>query len=245
MFIHSQAGIIVGKTVLLRSTKFSQRSGGIVNYFDDVVLTTRFVFMFLIGLEVDIIYLRQTIHRSCSIALASIAACIVLALVASPLLYHYLASDGANFPLFVITIGLFLSNTASPVLVCIVTELKLVSSKIGKLAISSAVVNDLTAVVAYVWYSLEYGSDGFVPGFPGRFIDLLLWVIIIALAMLFMKWLVKIVNSRNRKKRYTQTLLALLNMFQEIYIILLVEEQNSTTYTIKMNVNWTNTRLVI
>jgi Kef-type K+ transport system membrane component KefB len=212
-----QAGIIVGNTFLLKNTKFSQRSGGIANYFDYVVLTTRFIFMFLIGLEVDIIYLRQNIRRCCSIAFASIAACVLLVLVASPLLYHYLALDGANMPLFIITIGLFLSNSASPVLVCIVTDLKLVSSNIGKLSISSAVVNDLTAVVANVLYSIEFvSSEEFIKGSLGRLLHLLVWVIIVALIMLLMKWMVKFVNVRNRKKRYTQILLALLNMFQEI-----------------------------
>jgi Kef-type K+ transport system membrane component KefB len=231
MFINSQAGIIVGNTVLLKNTKFSERSGGIVKYFDNLVLTTRFVFMFLIGLEVDIIYLRQNIRRCGSIAFASIAACILLVLVASPLLYHYLALDGANMPLFIITIGLFLSNSASPVLICIVTEMKLVSSKIGKLAISSAVINDLTAVVGYVLYAMEYErSDGIIKNPSGRLLDLLAWAIVVALIMLIMKWLVKFVNVWNRKKRCTQTLLELLNSFFKKYILYvwLVEEQNKT-----------------
>ncbi|KAJ3691294.1 hypothetical protein LUZ61_020458 [Rhynchospora tenuis] len=199
------AGIIVGRTVLLSRTKFSESSGNIVDYFSDVVLQARVVFMFVIGLEVDVMYLRQNIRRACSIALASISACMVLSLAASPLLYARLSSDGASRTLFIVTIGLFLSNSASPVLVCIATDLKLVSSKIGKLAISSAVLNDLTAVVAFFLYSLQLRrsySAVLSKGIPGKMLDLLVWVILVGLAMLLMKWLVKILNARNRKKRY-------------------------------------------
>ncbi|KAJ1692579.1 hypothetical protein LUZ63_009277 [Rhynchospora breviuscula] len=185
------AGIIVGRTVLLNSTKFSDSSGNIIDYFSDVVLQARVVFMFVIGLEVDVMYLRQNIRRACSIALASISACMALSLAASPLLYPRLSRDGASRLLFILTIGLFLSNSASPVLVCIATDLKLVSSKIGKLAISSAVVNDLTAVVAFFLYSLQLRrsySAVLSKGIPGKMLDLLVWVILVGLAMLLMKW---------------------------------------------------------
>ncbi|KAJ4806257.1 Cation/H(+) antiporter 15 [Rhynchospora pubera] len=184
------AGIIVGKTVLL-NTKFSESSGNIIDYFSDVVLQARVVFMFVIGLEVDIMYLRQNIRRACSIALASISACMALSLAASPLLYPRLSRVGASRLLFILTIGLFLSNSASPVLVCISTDLKLVSSKIGKLAISSAVVNDLIAVVAFFLYSLQLRrsySAVLSKGIPGKMLDLLVWVILVGLAMLLMKW---------------------------------------------------------
>ncbi|KAJ4795776.1 Cation/H(+) antiporter [Rhynchospora pubera] len=184
------AGIMVGRTVLL-NPKFSESSGNIVDYFSDVVLQARVVFMFNIGLEVDVVYLRQNISRACSIALASISACMALSLAASPLLYPLLSRDGASRLLFILTIGLFLSNSASPVLVCIATDLKLVSSKIGKLAISSAVVNDLTAVVAFFLYSLQLRrsySAVLSNGIPGKMLDLLVWVILVSLAMLLMKW---------------------------------------------------------
>ncbi|KAJ4819600.1 Cation/H(+) antiporter [Rhynchospora pubera] len=184
------AGIMVGRTVLL-NPKFSESSGNIVDYFSDVVLQARVVFMFIIGLEVDVVYLRQNISRACSIALASISACMALSLAASPLLYPLLSRDGASRLLFILTIGLFLSNSASPVLVCIATDLKLVSSKIGKLAISSAVVNDLTAVVAFFLYSLQLRrsySAVLSNGIPGKMLDLLVWVILVSLAMLLMKW---------------------------------------------------------
>lgn len=194
--------------------KFIKDSGGLIDQMDDVVSNCRVFFLFLISLEMDIIYLRQNLHKSALIAFAGIIICVILTLPLSPILYHLLACNNANFPLFLLMISLFLSSTAPPVLIRIITELKLASSNTGKLPIGSPIVNDITVVIFLAFCSIEKKSEhSLVFQLKDRIHDVVIWFTITAMSILFIAWMVKTCNGCHPEKRYGQTLLSHLTVF--------------------------------
>ncbi|GJN14460.1 hypothetical protein PR202_gb01292 [Eleusine coracana subsp. coracana] len=127
-----------------------------------IIYFIRIVFMFFIGLELDLVYLRHNLRRSVAVACGGSAVCLVLAALGGPFLYGLLHPDDqasfhperiyASTALFM----LFLTSTASPVLIRVVTELKLTASETGQLAIGAAFANDMASLAAFSVMSINY-----------------------------------------------------------------------------------------
>ncbi|EPS59894.1 hypothetical protein M569_14908, partial [Genlisea aurea] len=138
-------GIILGPSVLGRSKKFADtifplRSLMILETMANVGLL---YFLFLVGVEMDIGVIRRTGKRAFTIALSGM----ILPFVIGSSFAFLIHSDSEIVPLgtFILFLGVALSVTAFPVLARILAELKLLNTEIGRIAMSSALINDMCA----------------------------------------------------------------------------------------------------
>ncbi|KAK9099321.1 hypothetical protein Syun_026366 [Stephania yunnanensis] len=102
------------------------------------------LFLFLVGIELDPKSLRQTGKKSLAIAAAGISVPFALAIGNSYVLRQTISKGGA-FPPFLVFMGVAFSVTAFPVLARILAELKLLTTNVGRMAMSAAAVNDVFA----------------------------------------------------------------------------------------------------
>jgi Kef-type K+ transport system membrane component KefB len=103
------------------------------------------LFMFLVGLELDLSVMRAHSRATLAISHASIVVPFVLGSVAAIWLYPSLGTATASFPVFALFLGVSLSVTAFPVLARILTDNSLNKTAMGVMALTCAAVDDVTA----------------------------------------------------------------------------------------------------
>lgn len=115
------------------------------------------LFMFLVGLEFDPRLLQGQARASIAISNAGIAVPFVCgALLAVPLAERF-APEGVTTLSLALFLGTAMSVTAFPVLARILTERRLLKTRVGAIALASAAVND---VVAWCLLALVVGVVG-------------------------------------------------------------------------------------
>jgi Kef-type K+ transport system membrane component KefB len=102
------------------------------------------LFMFLIGLELDLTMLRGNRHKALVISPASVVVPIVLGGVLALWLYPRLGGDADRLG-FTLFVGAAMGITAFPVLARVLQETGLYRTRIGVLTITCAAVDDVTA----------------------------------------------------------------------------------------------------
>lgn len=142
--VNLQGGIILGPSVLGRNHQFANtifplRSVMVLETMANVGLL---YFLFLVGVEMDISVIRRTGKKSLLIAVAGMVLPFIIG--AS---FSFLLQNGSDMSqgTFILFLGVSLSVTSFPVLARILAELKLINTEIGKVAMSSALVNDMCA----------------------------------------------------------------------------------------------------
>lgn len=102
-------------------------------------------FLFLVGVEMDLGVIRRTGRKAIIIAIAGMILPFLIGISFSFLLLQktQMVKQGT----FILFLGVALSVTAFPVLARILAELKLLNTEIGRIAMSSALVNDMCAWV--------------------------------------------------------------------------------------------------
>lgn len=149
------AGILLGPSLLgwlapgASAVLFPKQSLAALGLVAQVGLS---LFMFLIGLELDPKLLRGRGRASVAISHSSIVAPFSLGALLALYLYPRLSSPGVSFTAFALFMGAAMSVTAFPVLARILSERRLLRSKVGALTITCAAVDDVTAwcILAFV-----------------------------------------------------------------------------------------------
>lgn len=103
------------------------------------------LFVFLVGVELDLSALRKVGKLAFVVSQASIVTPLILGSLFALLLYPEFSSEDVSAPAFALFIGAAMSITAFPVLARILKERGLTNSRLGVIAIASAAVNDVTA----------------------------------------------------------------------------------------------------
>jgi Kef-type K+ transport system membrane component KefB len=103
------------------------------------------LFMFIVGMDLNVQHLRQKAHAAVLVSHASIIVPFLLGVALSLLLYPSIASLQVSFTPFALFIGVAMSITAFPVLARIIEERGLKNTHLGSTAIACAAVDDVTA----------------------------------------------------------------------------------------------------
>ncbi|HEX5171584.1 MAG TPA: cation:proton antiporter [Cyclobacteriaceae bacterium] len=114
------------------------------------------LFMFIIGMELDVKVLKNQASAAVVVSHASILFPYFMGVVLAYFIYTEFAPDGVSFAAFALFLGIAMSITAFPVLARIIQERGLSKTPLGTMAITCAAADDvsawciLAAVVAFV-----------------------------------------------------------------------------------------------
>jgi len=180
------AGIILGPSVIgmyfpeFTATLFPSESLGNLQFLSQIGLI---LFMFVIGMELDLNVLKNKAHDAVVISHASIIIPFTLGIGLAYYIYLNFAPEGVKFTSFGLFLGIAMSITAFPVLARIVQERGLQKTRLGTIVITCAAADDITAwcILAAVIAIVKAGS------FTSA-------LYIIALAALYVLFMIKIVK---------------------------------------------------
>ena len=103
------------------------------------------LFMFIVGTELNLRYVREKGSAAVMISHASIIVPFLLGTALSLFLFRELAAPGTSFNAFALFIGVAMSITAFPVLARILEDRGLSHTTLGSIALTCAAVDDVTA----------------------------------------------------------------------------------------------------
>ncbi|EOD50966.1 putative k+ homeostasis protein kha1 protein [Neofusicoccum parvum UCRNP2] len=141
------------------------------------------LFLFLVGLEVDLRFLLSNWKIALSVGLAGMALPFGLGAAISYGLYHEFRGEGSTVPIdfgvYLLFIGVAMAITAFPVLCRILTELKLLMTPVGVIVLSAGVGND---VVGWILLALCVALVNAGTGLTA------LWVLLVAVGYVIFIW---------------------------------------------------------
>jgi Kef-type K+ transport system membrane component KefB len=134
------------------------------------------LFMFAVGMEVDMSHLRSKAQAAIAVSHASILVPYLLGVLLAFFLFSELAAPGTTFTAFALFMGISMSITAFPVLARILQERGMSRTSLGSTAITCAAVDDVSAwsILAFVVAIARATSLG------GSLLSLLLVLLFIA-----------------------------------------------------------------
>ena len=103
------------------------------------------LYMFLVGLELDLALLRSTVSITVAISTASIVVPFVLGAGLSAAIFDTFSPPGVPFSSFMLFVGVAMSITAFPVLARILQDRGLQQTRLGTMALTCAAINDAIA----------------------------------------------------------------------------------------------------
>lgn len=142
------AGIVLGPSLLglffpeVSGFLFAKESLPNLQFLSQVGLI---LFMYVIGMELDLKVLRNQAHDAVVISHASIVIPYFLGMGLAYYMYQEFAPANISFLSFALFMGIAMSITAFPVLARIIQERDLTKTKLGSIAITCAAADDVTA----------------------------------------------------------------------------------------------------
>lgn len=142
------AGIFLGPSLVglyfpeYSGMLFPKESLGNLQFLSQIGLI---LFMFVIGMELDLKVLKNKANEAVVISHASIVIPFALGIGLSYFIYHQFAPEGVEFLSFSLFMGIAMSITAFPVLARIVQERGIHKTKLGTIVITCAAADDITA----------------------------------------------------------------------------------------------------
>ena len=142
------AGIVLGPSLVglyfpeFSAALFPVESLGNLKFLSQIGLI---LFMFVIGMELDLKVLKNKANDAVVISHASIVIPFALGIGLSYFVYNQFAPEGVKFLSFSLFMGIALSITAFPVLARIVQERGIHKTKLGAIVITCAAADDITA----------------------------------------------------------------------------------------------------
>jgi Kef-type K+ transport system membrane component KefB len=142
------AGIFLGPSVIgmyfpeFSASLFPTESLGNLQFLSQIGLI---LFMFVIGMELDLKVLKNKANNAVIISHASIVIPFALGICLSYFVYHKFAPKGVEFLSFSLFLGIAMSITAFPVLARIVQERGMHKTRLGTIVITCAAIDDITA----------------------------------------------------------------------------------------------------
>jgi Kef-type K+ transport system membrane component KefB len=142
------AGIVLGPSLLgmyfpeFSTVLFPVESLGNLKFLSQIGLI---LFMFVIGMELDLKVLKNKANEAVVISHASIVIPFALGIGLAYYVYDQFAPVGVKFLSFALFMGIALSITAFPVLARIVQERGIHKTKLGSIVITCAAADDITA----------------------------------------------------------------------------------------------------
>ena len=142
------AGIVLGPSLFglyfpdMKEALFPLASLGNLQLLSQIGLI---LFMFVIGMELDLKVLKNKANEAVVISHASIVIPFALGIGLSYYIYHQFAPAGVEFLSFSLFMGIAMSITAFPVLARIVQERGIHKTRLGTIVITCAAADDITA----------------------------------------------------------------------------------------------------
>lgn len=157
------AGIVLGPSLVgtffpeYSAMLFPPESMGNLQFLSQIGLI---LFMYVIGMELDLNVLRNKAKDAVVISHASIIIPFTFGLILAYFVYNKFAPQGVSFSSFGLFLGIAMSITAFPVLARIVQERGLHRTRIGAMVITCAAADDITAwcILAAVIAIVKAGS---------------------------------------------------------------------------------------
>jgi len=159
------AGIILGPSFIgmyfpgFSAAVFPVQSLGNLQFLSQIGLI---LFMFMVGMELDMKTLKSKAQDAVVISHASIIIPFTLGMGLAYFIYSFFAPPGIQFLSFALFLGIAMSITAFPVLARIVQERGIHKTRLGAIVITCAAVDDITAwcILAAVIAIVKAGSFG-------------------------------------------------------------------------------------
>ncbi|KGE15871.1 cation:proton antiporter [Sphingobacterium deserti] len=159
------AGIVLGPSLIgmyfpeFSAALFPQESLGNLQFLSQIGLI---LFMYIVGMEIDMKILKHKAHDAVVISHASIIMPFVMGLGLAYFLYDEFAPANVQFLSFGLFAGIAMSITAFPVLARIVQERGINKTRLGTIVITCAAADDITAwcILAAVIAIVKAGSFG-------------------------------------------------------------------------------------
>jgi Kef-type K+ transport system membrane component KefB len=142
------AGIVLGPSLLgmyfpeFSSALFPEHSMGNLQFLSQIGLI---LFMFMVGMELDLKTLKNKAHDAIVISHASIIFPFALGMGLAYYIYQTFAPSGVQFLSFGLFLGIAMSITAFPVLARIVHERGIHKTRLGAIVITCAAADDISA----------------------------------------------------------------------------------------------------
>ncbi|RYD27927.1 MAG: cation/H(+) antiporter [Verrucomicrobiaceae bacterium] len=141
------------------------------------------LFMFSVGMELNVAHVREKAHTAVVVSHASIVFPYLLGVILAWFLYTDLAAPGTAFLPFALFMGISMSITAFPVLARILQDRGMSRSFLGSTAITCAAVDDVTAWCILAFVVAIAGAASLA----GSAMNLVLVAVFIALMLLVVK----------------------------------------------------------